>query len=160
MIKSANLNCLTTFPSKIVCVGLNYKDHAKELKMDLPKNPILFLKPNTSLIGNNDSIIYPVGVSRLDYEAELAVIIKKECSKIKAKIANDYIEGFSCLNDVTARDLQSLDGQWTRAKGFDAFCPVGPKIVKDIIPDNLDIQAILNGKVMQQSNTKNLMFII
>ena len=145
-------------PSKIVCVGLNYKDHAKEMNLELPKNPILFLKPNTSLIGNNDSIIYPDGVTRLDYEAELAIIISKECSKIKEKNVSDYIEGFTCLNDVTARDLQSIDGQWTRAKGFDTFCPVGPRVVRDIDPDNLKIQAILNGKIMQDSNTSNMIF--
>lgn len=158
MLKTINLNYLKNFPSKIVCVGLNYKDHAKELNMDLPKNPILFLKPNTALIGNNDSIIYPDGVTRLDYEAELAIIISKECSRIKEKNALDYVDGFTCLNDVTARDLQGLDGQWTRAKGFDSFCPVGPRIVRNIDPDNLKIQAILNDRVMQDSNTSNMIF--
>lgn len=147
-----------TEPSKIVCVGLNYKDHAKELDMPLPDEPIIFIKPLTSIIGHNQKIIYPEGVKRLDYEAELAVIIKKQAKNIDTKDAKDYILGYTCLNDVTARDLQTKDVQWTRAKSFDTFCPIGPFIVTDIGTDNLSIKLYLNGKIKQSSTTSNLIF--
>ena len=145
-------------PNKVVCVGLNYKDHAKELGMPIPEEPVLFLKPSTSVIGHNQKIIYPEGVNRLDYEAELAMVIKKEAKTIDREKAKDYILGFTCLNDVTARDLQKKDGQWTRAKSFDTFCPIGPCIATDIEPDNVDIELFLNGKQKQSSSTANLIF--
>jgi 2-keto-4-pentenoate hydratase/2-oxohepta-3-ene-1,7-dioic acid hydratase in catechol pathway len=145
-------------PSKIICVGLNYKDHAKELKMDIPKYPILFMKPPSALIFNNDPIIYPPQTKELHYEAELAVVIKDRIKNIKKEEALKHVLGFTCGNDVTARDLQRKDGQWTRAKSFDSFCPVGPKIVKDIDPDKLDIKLLLNGEVKQSSNTSNMIF--
>ena len=135
-------------PSKIVAVGLNYIDHAKELGMKIPDEPILFMKPNTSLIGPDDSIVYPKMSSRVDYEAELAVVIKDKME----------IFGYTCLNDVTARDLQKKDGQWTRAKSFDTFCPIGPYIVTDINPDNLKIELYLNGPLKQASRTPTLCF--
>lgn len=141
-------------PTKIICVGLNYKDHAKELNMPLPEEPILFMKPISSLIGPEDSIIYPKMSKRVDYEAELAIIIKN----IEENEVMDYIEGFTCLNDVTARDLQKKDGQWTRAKSFDTFCPIGPKVVKGINPNNVKIQSFLNGELKQDSNTSNFIF--
>lgn len=145
-------------PSKIVCVGLNYRDHAKELSMQLPKMPILFMKPVSSLIGNNDKIVYPKMTADLHYEAELAIVIKDRIRNISEKEARQHILGFTCANDVTARDLQNADGQWTRAKSFDTFCPVGPKIVKDVDPDNLDIKLYLNGEIKQSSNTSNMVF--
>jgi len=154
----ANLSFLKQKPTKIVCVGLNYHCHAKELGMNTPHHPILFIKPLTTLIGPKDNIIYPKMSKRVDYEAELAIIIKDKTKNISKKEAMRHIEGFTCLNDVTARDLQKLDGQWTRAKGFDTFCPVGPKIVKIDKPNNLKVQAILNGKIVQDSNTKNFIF--
>ena len=154
----ANLSFLKQKPTKIVCVGLNYHCHAKELGMNTPHHPILFIKPLTTLIGPKDNIIYPKMSKRVDYEAELAIIIKDKTKNISKKEAMRHIEGFTCLNDVTARDLQKLDGQWTRAKGFDTFCPVGPKIVKIDKPNNLKVQAILNGKIVQHSNTKNFIF--
>src|SRR4030042_7199276 len=105
-------------PTKIICVGLNYRSHAEEMKDKLPENPILFMKPPSSLIFNNDIIIMPKQSKRVDHEAELAVIIGKKCSNVKKEDALDFVQGYTCLNDVTARDLQKLDGQWTRAKGF------------------------------------------
>ena len=145
-------------PSKIVAVGLNYIDHAKELGMKIPDEPILFMKPNTSLIGPDDSIVYPKMSSRVDYEAELAVVIKNETKNVKLEEAHTHILGYTCLNDVTARDLQKKDGQWTRAKSFDTFCPIGPYIVTDINPDNLKIELYLNGQLKQSSTTSNLIF--
>lgn len=153
-----NLSFLKRLPTKIVCVGLNYKDHANELKMPIPANPILFMKPTTSLIGPKDNIILPKQSKRIDYEAELAVIIKDKCKDLEEKAIMKHIEGFTCLNDVTARDLQKKDGQWTRAKSFDTFCPIGPKIVKIKNPNNLKIQSFLNGKLKQDSNTSNFIF--
>jgi 2-keto-4-pentenoate hydratase/2-oxohepta-3-ene-1,7-dioic acid hydratase in catechol pathway len=145
-------------PSKIVCVGLNYRDHAGEMKEKLPANPILFLKPPSTVIFNNDEIIYPRQTNELHYEAELAVVIKDRIKNVSEKEASKHILGFTCGNDVTARDLQRLDGQWTRAKGFDTFCPLGPKIVSGISPDNLSIKLFLNGQLKQSSNTSNLIF--
>lgn len=145
-------------PSKIIAVGLNYKDHAKELRMDLPKEPLIFMKPSTSVVGPFGEIVYPEGIGRLDYEAELGIVIKKFCKNVSAEASSDYILGYTCLNDVTARDLQKKDGQWTRAKSFDTFCPIGPFIATEVDPENLDIQLLLNGEVRQSSNTKNLIF--
>jgi 2-keto-4-pentenoate hydratase/2-oxohepta-3-ene-1,7-dioic acid hydratase in catechol pathway len=144
-------------------VGLNYIDHAKELNMDIPSEPIIFLKPPTAVISHGDAIVYPATSTQVDYEAELAVVIGKRCRHVPKEDAYDYILGYSCFNDVTARDLQRKDGQWTRAKSFDTFAPYGPWIVtKDEVPDpgDLDITLRLNGKVKQDSNTRNLIFDI
>lgn len=145
-------------PSKIVALGLNYRDHAEEVKLALPKEPLLFIKPSTSVIGPGAPIIYPKMSKRVDYEAELAIVIGKEAKKVTEERAADYILGYTCLNDVTARDLQPKDGQWTTAKGFDTFAPIGPWIVTDIDPHHLDVSSYLNGKRCQHSNTKNLIF--
>ncbi|MDD5774144.1 MAG: fumarylacetoacetate hydrolase family protein [bacterium] len=145
-------------PSKIVCVGLNYADHAKEMGLKTPDEPVIFIKPSTSVIGPEDDIIYPDSVSQLDYEAELAIIIKNRIKNIIPAEAKENILGYTCLNDVTARDLQRKDGQWTRAKSFDTFCPIGPFIVNDIDPDNLSIKLYLNGQIKQDSNTGNFIF--
>ncbi|NQU18397.1 MAG: fumarylacetoacetate hydrolase family protein [Candidatus Saganbacteria bacterium] len=134
-------------PSKIICVGLNYKDHAKELNMAIPDEPVLFMKAPTALIGDGDQIIYPPQTKELHYEAELAIVI----------LENGKL-GYTCANDVTARDLQRKDGQWIRAKSFNTFCPVGPKIVSDIDPNNLEIKLLLNGEVKQSSNTSQMIF--
>jgi len=150
-----------TSASKIVAVGLNYRDHAEELGLELPKEPILFMKPATSLIGPLDDIIYPSQSRRVDYEAELAIVMAKTCRDVKATDAAEVILGYTCLNDVTARDLQVSDGQWTRAKSFDTFAPVGPWIETDIAdPHSLAITAHLNGERRQSSNTKNLIFTV
>jgi 2-keto-4-pentenoate hydratase/2-oxohepta-3-ene-1,7-dioic acid hydratase in catechol pathway len=145
-------------PSKVVAVGLNYRDHAEEMKLTLPDEPLLFLKPSTSVIGSGDPIILPPQSQRVDYEAELAVVIAKTARNVSYEKARDYVLGYTCLNDVTARDLQQKDGQWTRAKGFDTFCPVGPWIETDIDPSDLAISLVLNSEVKQQSRTSNLIF--
>ncbi len=153
-----NLSFLKHKPTKIVCVGLNYHCHAKELGMNTPHHPIIFMKPLTSLIGPEENIIYPKMSKRVDYEGELALVIKDKIKDIKESQAMKHIEGFTCVNDITARDLQKLDGQWTRAKSFDTFCAVGPKIVKDIDPNNVKIQSFLNNELKQDSNTSNFIF--
>lgn len=144
--------------TKIVCVGLNYHDHAKEMNMPIPKDPVLFMKPPSTLIYDGDEIIYPAMTKNLHYEAELAVVIKDRIKNVSKEEALKHIKGFTCANDVTARDLQKQDGQWTRAKSFDTFCPVGPRIVKDIDPGNLAIKTWLNGELKQSSNTSNMIF--
>jgi 2-keto-4-pentenoate hydratase/2-oxohepta-3-ene-1,7-dioic acid hydratase in catechol pathway len=145
-------------PSKIVAVGLNYRDHAEEMKLAIPATPILFLKPPSSVIFNHEPIVYPDQTRELHYEAELAVVIKDRIKNISEKEAVRHILGYTCANDVTARDLQRLDGQWTRAKSFDTFCPLGPEIVPNISTDNLSIKLFLNGELKQSSNTSNLIF--
>jgi 2-keto-4-pentenoate hydratase/2-oxohepta-3-ene-1,7-dioic acid hydratase in catechol pathway len=145
-------------PSKIVALGLNYRDHAEEVKMPIPEKPLLFMKPSTSVIGPGEAIVYPKMSRRLDYEAELAVVIGKKAKSVPEEKAGEYILGYTCLNDVTARDLQPKDGQWTLSKGFDTFAPIGPWIVTDIDPHHLEIAAFLNGERRQYSNTKNLIF--
>lgn len=146
-------------PSKIICVGLNYSDHARELGMTLPEKPLLFLKPPSAVIGHLGSIVYPGKTKRMDYEAELAVVIGKRCKNIRAKDAGSVIMGYTCFNDVTARDLQKEDAQWTRAKGFDTFAPVGPYIAdKALDVSDLRIRTWVNGKLRQDSSTSNLIF--
>lgn len=144
-------------PSKIVCVGLNYVEHAKELNMKLPEEPILFLKPPSAVIGPEAQIVVPEFSQRVDYEGELGVVIGKRCKAIAADEAKKYILGYTCFNDVTARDLQQKDGQWTRAKSFDTFAPFGPWI-GCIDPGDADIKTRVNGQVKQSSNTSDLIF--
>jgi len=144
-------------PSKIVCVGLNYVEHARELKMQLPAEPILFIKPPSATLGPGGQIVYPPSSQQVDYEGELAVVMGKRCKNVPAEDAEKYILGYTCFNDVTARDLQHKDVQWTRAKSFDTFAPFGPWIAK-INPANAAIQTRVNGKVKQKSNTSDLIF--
>lgn len=145
-------------PSKIICVGLNYRNHARELKMPIPKEPLIFLKPPSSVIYNRNSIYYPDRVRRLDFEAELGVVIKKKTKNIKIKDVRKHILGFTCLNDITARDLQIKDVQWTRSKSFDTFCPIGPVIETDLEVSNLKIESRLNGILKQSSTTADFIF--
>ncbi|MFA0833155.1 MAG: fumarylacetoacetate hydrolase family protein [Methanobacterium formicicum] len=145
-------------PSKVVCVGLNYRDHAEELNMNLPEEPILFLKPPSTVISHEDKIIYPHQSHQVDYEAELAVVIGHEARFVSQEDAFDYISGYTVLNDVTARDLQQKDGQWTRAKSFDTFCPLGPWVETEMDPSKQNISLKLNNEVKQKSNTKNMIF--
>ena len=147
-------------PTKIIAIGLNYLDHAKELKMGIPDHPLIFMKPPTSVIGNGDAIILPPQTKELNYEGELAVVIKDTAKSISKNNAQHFIAGCTCANDITARDLQRIDGQWTRAKSFDTFCPLGPRIVSDIDPKNLFIITRVNGVVKQDSNTKNIQFLM
>ena len=145
-------------PTKVIALGLNYRDHAEEFKMPIPEEPIIFMKPSTAVIRDGDPILYPRGATRVDYEAELAIVIGKQARNVPAERASEFIRGFACLNDVTERHIQGRDGQWTRAKGFDTFCPIGPVITDEIDPGAVEIRAYLNGEMKQNSNTKNLIF--
>lgn len=145
-------------PTKIVCVGCNYVEHAKELNERIPDEPILFIKPPSSVLATGESIIYPEQAKQVDYEAELAVVIGKRTKNVKADKAKSHILGYTCFNDVTARDLQRKDIQWTRAKSFDTFSPIGPFIQTEVDPTNLNIKARLNGAVKQDSNTSDMIF--
>ena len=145
-------------PTKVVAVGLNYRDHARELSMPVPEEPILFLKPPTSVIGPGETIIRPGMSSQVDHEAELGIVIRDRTSRIEDREARQHILGYTCANDVTARDLQKRDGQWTRAKSFDTFCPVGPWIETDLAPDDLLVESYLNGARKQSSRTSQFIF--
>jgi 2-keto-4-pentenoate hydratase/2-oxohepta-3-ene-1,7-dioic acid hydratase in catechol pathway len=148
-------------PSKIVCLGLNYRSHAEEMKLVLPDAPILFLKPSTSVIGPGEAIVYPPQSRRVDYESELGVVIGRPAYRIDRAEALNYVFGYTCANDITARDKQPADGQWTYAKGFDTFCPLGPVIetaIKD--PENLHIKGFLNGRLVQETSTADHYFSV
>ena len=147
-------------PSKIVGLGLNYRSHAEELKALLPNAPLTFLKPSTAVIGPEDNITYPSTSRRVDYEGELGVVIKKPVWRVSEKDALDYVLGYTCFNDVTARDLQSQNGQWTRAKSFDTFAAVGPCIETELDPGNVRLETYLNGKRKQQGNTSDLIYSV
>ncbi|HPI02640.1 MAG TPA: fumarylacetoacetate hydrolase family protein [Candidatus Goldiibacteriota bacterium] len=145
-------------PSKIVCVGLNYADHAAEMGLAAPEEPVIFIKPATTVIAHGEKIKIPPQSSQVEFEAELAIVIKNEIKDIDEDEVMDNILGFTCFNDVTARDLQKKDGQWTRAKSFDTFGPVGPFVRKNVDPDNLDICLSVNGEIKQHSNTSQFIF--
>jgi 2,4-diketo-3-deoxy-L-fuconate hydrolase len=147
-------------PGKIVCVGLNYRDHAEEQGVELPEAPLLFAKFTTSLIGPGDAIVIPPAVTKCDYEAELGVVLGATVKQVSKENALEAVAGYVAANDVSARDLQFGDGQWTRGKSPDTFCPVGPLVPASEVPDPhaLPIRAILNGEVVQESTTANLVF--
>jgi 2-keto-4-pentenoate hydratase/2-oxohepta-3-ene-1,7-dioic acid hydratase in catechol pathway len=145
-------------PSKVVAIGLNYKDHAAEMNKPLPPEPLMFLKPSTAVIGPGDTIRIPPNAGRVDHEAELGVVIGKRASRVTAGSAMDYVLGLTCLTDVTARDLQRKDVQYTRGKGFDTFAPIGPCIAMGLDPSSLDIEGRLNDETRQSSNTRQLIF--
>ncbi|MGC2424302.1 MAG: fumarylacetoacetate hydrolase family protein [Nitrospirota bacterium] len=145
-------------PTKIVCAGLNYKDHAEEMGLPIPEQPVIFLKPPSAILEPGGTIPYPMMTHRIDYEAELAVVIGKTAKGVRQDTALDYVLGYTCINDVTARDLQKMDGQWTLAKSFDGFAPFGPWIETDIDPGDLLVEAYLNGERKQSSSTANLIF--
>ena len=147
-----------TRPSKIVAVGLNYKAHAEEMGKPLPEEPLLFMKPSTAVIANKMRIFLPEMSERVDYEGELAVVIGRKCRKVTPEEAPDYILGYSCFNDVTARDLQQKDGQYTRAKSFDTFAPYGPWISTSVDPLDLRITTRVNGEVRQEGRTSDMIF--
>jgi 2-keto-4-pentenoate hydratase/2-oxohepta-3-ene-1,7-dioic acid hydratase in catechol pathway len=150
-------------PQKIVCIGLNYRDHAEEQGVDLPERPLLFAKWPNTLIGPGEPIVIPGITERVDYEAELGVVIGKRIRGVSAENALEAVAGYVCVNDVSARDLQFSDGQWVRGKSLDTFCPVGPALVPAAdIPDPqaLRIRAILNGETMQDSTTANMVFAV
>jgi len=144
-------------PTKIVAIGLNYHSHAKEVGQPAPEEPIMFYKPSSSVIGPEDKIYNP-GSTRVDYEAELGVVIKAQATKVSEKDAMKYVLGYTCFNDVSARDWQKNDSQWTRAKGSDTFSPFGPWIETELDPGKVMLEAYLNGERKQQVNTSDLIF--
>ncbi len=147
-------------PSKIVALGLNYRSHAKEFNAPLPNAPLIFLKPSTAVIGPDADIVYPASSTRVDYEGELAVVIKKPVWRVSIEDALDYVLGYTCFNDVTTRDLQAKDKQWTRAKSFDTFAPIGPCIQTELDPGNVYVETYLNGELKQRGNTSDLIFTV
>jgi len=147
-----------TVPKNIVAVGLNYRKHAEEIGMPLVEEPLIFSKFVSSIINPFEKIVKPDVCKQLDYEAELAIVIGKKCSKVKKEDAKNYILGFTCMNDVTARDLQDMTKQWARCKGFDTFSPFGPWIETEADGDNLHLQAVLNGRVVQDDTTADFIF--
>ena len=147
-------------PTKIVAIGLNYRAHAAEMQKPLPEEPLMFLKPVTAIIASGEAIVIPLQSRRVDFEGELAVVIGRRCRNVSPDEAAGYVLGYTCMNDVTARDLQKKDVQYTRAKGFDTFAPLGPFLVTDIDPSNLRIQTILKGEQRQDSNTAEMIFSV
>lgn len=148
-------------PGKIVCVGLNYRDHATESNLALPTRPLLFAKWQTSLIGPGEEIVLPRASNEVDFEAELGVVIGRTAQRVTTEDALDHVAGYICVNDVSARDVQMGDGQWTRGKSFDTFCPVGPGLVpaSEIAdPQSLAIRCLVNGEALQDSNTAEMVF--
>jgi 2-keto-4-pentenoate hydratase/2-oxohepta-3-ene-1,7-dioic acid hydratase in catechol pathway len=147
-------------PSKILCVGRNYAEHAAELGHDVPAEPLIFMKPPSSLIGSGEAIVLPAISERVDFEGELAVVIGRRCRNVAEADAMGVIGGYTILNDVTARDLQKKDGQWARAKGFDTFAPCGPRLVTDLDPTDLAIKTLVNGELRQAGRTSQFIFSI
>jgi len=143
-------------PSKVICMGVNDNDHAIEMGKELPHEPLMFIKPPTSVIGPGEEIVFPSLVENVHYRSALAVVIKKEACHVKAEDADDYILGFTCAIDLTARDLQARDGEWSRAKELDTFCPLGPAISPKLDYNNLRIVTKVNGEVRQDSNTSQM----
>lgn len=143
-------------PSKVVCVGKNYADHAKEMGGEVPSEPVIFIKPNTTVIGEGDYIVLPPQSVNVHHEAELAIVIGALAKNVEVDRADEVIFGYTCANDVTARDLQNSDGQWTRSKSFDTFCPLGPWIETDLDPQDLAISCSVNGELRQNGNTNDL----
>jgi len=159
VVTPARILCPVT-PSKIVAIGLNYKDHAAEMNKPLPSEPLMFLKPSTAVIGPGDVIRIPPGVGEIHYEAELGVVMGKRASRVTADNAMEHVLGLTCLIDVTARELQRKEIQYTRAKGFDTFAPIGPCIAVGLDPSALDVEGWLNGERKQASNTRQLIFTV
>ena len=145
-------------PSKIVAVGLNYRDHAKEMGKALPSEPLIFLKPPSAVIGPESSIVIPPGAGRVDHEAEVGIVIGRTARNVRAAEAGDYVLGLTCVNDVTDRDIQKRDVQYTRAKGFDTFAPIGPAIAVGLDGAALAIGSTVNGVTRQASNTREMIF--
>ena len=144
--------------SKVVCIGKNYADHAAEMGGVVPEEPIIFLKPNTSVIGPNDTIVWPDMSERVDHEAELAIVIGRICKDVPKERVNDVIFGYTMANDVTCREIQKKDGQWMRAKSFDTFCPIGPWIETEFVPGNQRITTTLNGEIKQDAKLSDMIF--
>lgn len=156
-LHEATLLCPVT-PTKVVCVGLNYRTHIAEMGHEMPSEPIIFIKPSTAVIGPGVAIELPEGVGRVDHEAELGVVIGRRTHRATPEDAAANILGYTCGNDVTARDLQRRDGQWSRAKGFDGFCPIGPWVATDVDPADLAIECFVNGEMRQSARTSDMLF--
>lgn len=147
-------------PSKIVAVGLNYRDHAAEQGKALPAEPLIFIKPSTAIVGPGDAIRLPVGVGRVDHEAEVGIVMKCRAYHVPPARALEYVLGVTCVNDVTARDIQRRENQYTRPKGFDTFAPIGPAVAVGLDPSALDVEGLVNGTVRQRSSTRQLIFSV
>lgn len=158
-VTPARILCPVT-PSKVVAIGLNYKDHAAEMNKPLPSEPLMFMKPSTAVIGPGETIRIPQNIGEVHYEAELGVVIGRQASRVSADNAMEYVLGLTCVIDVTARELQRKDIQYTRAKGFDTFAPIGPAIAVGVDPSALGIEGWLNGERKQASNTRELIFSV
>lgn len=156
-VASARLLCPVA-PSKIICIGRNYGAHAKELGNEVPKEPLMFLKPPSSLLDPDGTIALPAESERVEHEAELGVVIGRRARFVAEADALAHVFGYTCVGDITARDLQRKDGQWTRAKGFDTFCPVGPAVVTDLDASALDVRCRVNGQTRQSGNTRDMIF--
>jgi 2-keto-4-pentenoate hydratase/2-oxohepta-3-ene-1,7-dioic acid hydratase in catechol pathway len=158
VVRGSSTEHIDLVPSKIIGIGVNYRAHALEMAKGLPEEPLMFLKPRSALIAGGEAIERPAGYERVDYEGELGVVIGQRARHVTRAQALDVVLGFVCINDVTVRDLQKRDGQWTRAKGFDTFCPIGPRIVAGLDPSKLAIATRVNGVVKQDSTTADLIF--
>lgn len=158
VVQGSTTTSIDLVPSKIIGIGANYRAHAIEMGKGLPAQPLMFLKPRSALLASGAAIERPAGYERVDFEGELGVVIGQRTHRIARERALDAVMGFTCINDVTVRDLQQLDGQWTRAKGFDTFCPLGPRIVAGLDPADLRIATRVNGVVKQDSSTRDLIF--
>lgn len=145
-------------PTKIIGIGRNYREHAAELGNEVLAEPLVFLKPPSAIIGNGEAIVRPRGYDQVHHEAELGVVIGQEAHRVPVADAMRVVRGFTCVNDVTVRDLQNRDGQWTRAKGFDSFCPIGPVIVEGLDPSDLRVVCRVNGQIRQDSRTSLMIF--
>ena len=154
---AAHLLCPVT-PTKVVCVGLNYRNHIAEMGHEMPLEPVIFIKPSTAVVGPWQDITLPQGVGRVDYEGELGVVIGRRTHAASPAEAAESVLGFLCGNDVTARDLQRIDGQWSRAKSFDGFCPLGPWVATDVDPSDLLLETRVNGEVRQSARTSDMLF--
>ena len=158
LVRGSSIEHSDLVPSKIIGIGVNYRAHAIEMGKGLPEEPLMFLKPRSALIAGGDAIERPAGHERVDYEGELGVVIGQRARRVSREHALEVVMGFTCINDVTVRDLQQRDVQWTRAKGFDTFCPIGPRIVAGLDPSKLAIKTRVNGVVRQDSSTADLIF--
>ena len=157
-VHGGSVDTFDLVPSKIIGIGVNYRAHALEMGRGLPEEPLMFLKPRSSMIADGEAIERPAGYARVDFEAELGVVIGSRARRVSRDNALDFVLGFVCVNDVTVRDLQKKDVQYTRAKGFDTFCPIGPRIVAGLDPSKLAIKTRLNGETRQDSTTADLIF--
>jgi len=158
LVRGDSVEEIDLVPSKIVGIGVNYRAHAIEMGKGLPEEPLMFLKPRSAVLSTGGVIERPGGYERVDYEGELGVVIGTRAQRVPRERALEFVMGFTCVNDVTVRDLQKTDGQWTRAKGFDTFCPIGPRIVAGLDPSHLKISTRVNGEIKQDSSTADLIF--